>query len=231
MADISDILASVSHSAPDSSTTDLQSLTRAYIAERCAPELLPYPSALMSRTMTRLRRQITTVEDLAADSASSASSTTNASEASGAKTGFKLVVLQTELERWKWLVRGLLRARIAKIDRYPLHVLQRPEGDLLSDEERQYLHAHQALLERHYGGSFLGAFPAALRRLDDTAGGISMVDAPDVDQAVFVRALREVGRVETEGTDTEVYMRRGDVWVVRWRSVRELVGKGDVELV
>ena len=31
------------------------------------------------------------------------------------KTSFRVVVMQTELERWKFLVRSFLRARIAKV--------------------------------------------------------------------------------------------------------------------
>ena len=62
---ISDILASVTHAhnnalGSDESAQqeyDLQHLTRAWIAERMAPELLPYPVELMERTMTRTRAQ------------------------------------------------------------------------------------------------------------------------------------------------------------------------------
>ncbi|KAI9666635.1 MAG: GINS complex subunit [Bathelium mastoideum] len=235
MADIADILASVAPSPADPSTTDLQSLTRAYIAERCAPELLPYPTALLDRTLARLRTQISTIEDALA--APPPLPNTHPTTTTGAKASFTLVVLQTELERWKWLIRGLLRARLAKIDRHPLHVA-RAHADRLAPAERSYLEAHQALLERHYSASFMAAFPPALRRLDDVAGGISMVDEPDGERAVFVRALREVGRVGREGggggEEEEgggVVMKKGDVWVVRWSSVRELVGRGEVELV
>ncbi|KAI9710492.1 MAG: GINS complex subunit [Bogoriella megaspora] len=222
MADIADILNSVSTPAVHPSTSDLQLLTRSYIAERCAPEILPYPSLLMERTMARLRKQIEVVEEQTAASADPGGG--------GAKSGFRLVVLQTEVERWKWLVRGLLRARIAKIDKYPLHILQQSR-DFLSPSELQYLQHHQALLSQHYAGSFLASFPPALQRLDDTAGGISMVDAPDLDSAVFVRALRDVGTLRVEGTDTEIDVRKGDVWVVRWRTVRERVLEGEAELV
>lgn len=31
------------------------------------------------------------------------------------KTNFGLIVIQTELERWKYLVRGFLRARLSKV--------------------------------------------------------------------------------------------------------------------
>lgn len=37
---------------------DLRALVRAWVSERGAPELLPYPSDLMERTMTRMRRQV-----------------------------------------------------------------------------------------------------------------------------------------------------------------------------
>jgi len=144
------------------------------------------------------------------------------------KTSFRLIIQQTELERLKFLVRSLLRARIAKIDAHPLHYR---DSAFLSADEAQYLRAHQALLSSHYGTSFLAQFPAALQRLDDTAGGISMVDAPDEDKAVFCRVLKDVGVVAVEGTDVSCDMRRGDVWVIRWSAIRNAVLSGDVELI
>ena len=102
---------------------------------------------------------------------------------------------------------------------------------LLSPSEYQYLTAHQALLSNHYSSSFLSQFPAALQRLDDTTGGISMVDKPDEDTAIFCRALRDVGEIFVEGTDKRFEMKRGDVWVVRWSAVRRWVLSGDVELI
>ena len=59
-----------------------------------------------------------------------------------------------------------------------------------------------------------------------------MVEQPDVDKAVFVRALRDVDSpIVVEGTDTAFEMRRGDVYVVRWSAVREVVIGGDAELI
>ena len=59
-----------------------------------------------------------------------------------------------------------------------------------------------------------------------------MVETPDPDKAVFVRALRDTEDVVVvEGTDTEFEMRRGDVVVVRWSAVRELVVDGGAELI
>jgi len=58
-----------------------------------------------------------------------------------------------------------------------------------------------------------------------------MVDAPDEHTAVFCRALRDVGIIHIEGTDREFDMRRGDVYVVRWSSIKQHVLTGDVELI
>lgn len=90
---------------------------------------------------------------------------------------------------------------------------------------------HQALLTSHYAASFLAQFPAGLQKMDDTTGGISMVEKPDEDAAVFVRVLREVGEVVIPGTDKRLEMKRGDVWVVRWSVVRGWVKGGDLELL
>lgn len=56
--DIDDILASVSGSSIPAETLDLQALTRAWVAERTAPELLPYPTDLIERVTARLRKQV-----------------------------------------------------------------------------------------------------------------------------------------------------------------------------
>lgn len=157
---------------------------------------------------------------------------------------------------------------------------------LLSPSEASYAQTHAALLERHYTSSFLSSFPQKLRRMDDRAGagGVSMLEGPDLDKAVFIRCLGvktsgkrpgaggdagfdmnenetidarhevEYGPVEVscgyttalgeEGMDpsqrddvrgiteerTE-QMRRGDIWIVRWRGVREAVARGECELI
>ena len=59
-----------------------------------------------------------------------------------------------------------------------------------------------------------------------------MIDSPDLDTAVFVRVLRDVEEpLVIAGTDASVVLKRGDVWVVRYSVVSELVAEGDVELI
>lgn len=56
---------------------------------------------LFERVNQRIKRQIETVEDMTGDM--------------DPKTNFALIVIQTELERYKYIVRSYLRARIAKV--------------------------------------------------------------------------------------------------------------------
>ena len=60
--DIDDILAEVTADAVPQETRDLQELTRAWVSERVAPEILPYPEGLMERVLERIRRQVRTTQ-------------------------------------------------------------------------------------------------------------------------------------------------------------------------
>jgi hypothetical protein len=100
--EISDILDSISYNpSTQPETADLQSLTRHWVAERSAPELLPWPGELMDRVLARLSKQIARVED--------------ETGLCDPKRNFGLVVMQTEIERVRFLVRGVVRGRIDKV--------------------------------------------------------------------------------------------------------------------
>lgn len=219
---IDDILREADPNYDDGSRSDddLQALTRAWIAERSCPELLEWPAnGLIDRVNDNIQRQIGLVEEMTGDM--------------DPKTNFALIVIQTELERWKYLMRGFLRSRLAKIDKHILHYLNNPDlRARLSPAEISFATRHQALLHDHYLSSFLHSFPPQLRNLDDAAGGISMVDAPDLDTAVFIRALHDC-TVHGRGinVDDEVEAIKGEVLIARWSDVKPLVLKGDAELV
>ena len=56
--DIDDLLAEVTADAVPRETRDLQELTRAWVAERVSPELLPWPESLMEGVLGRIRKQV-----------------------------------------------------------------------------------------------------------------------------------------------------------------------------
>nr|POE48042.1 dna replication complex gins protein sld5 [Quercus suber] len=222
--DISDILASVSAPQLPQSTLDLQALTRAWINERASPALLPNPSDLVDRTMDRVKRQIESIEDMTGTMDPQANFTLNR------EGGFSVVFPGPEDQRQT--VVAYVRDQI---DKYPLHTrsLALSDPDFLSRLEQQYLQSHQALLSSHYHASFLSSFPSQLQKLDDTQGGVSMIDQPDEDTAVFCRVIRDAGTVEVyaDTGSSVVDLTRGDVWLLRWNAIRAAVEKGDIELI
>lgn len=213
--------------------------------------------------------QIETIEDLASSSADTdPTSSTSHHQTHNPNLNLRLSILQTDLARTQYLIRSLLRARLAKLTKHSMHYLVHlasrnknpasqsqtqsqsasatPEDSVpdisslvdtspLSAPELTFVHAHQTLLAGHYGASFLGAFPRQLRRLDDNAGGTSMVQGPEMKEVVFVRCLGGEVSVLLEGDGMEeevgVTMRMGDVWVVRWEGVRRAWERGEVELL
>ncbi|KAH9891473.1 GINS complex, Sld5 component [Xylariomycetidae sp. FL2044] len=220
--DIDDILRDVdptSYAIPQE-TSDLQALTRAWVAERSAPELLQWPSdGLFERINNRIKDQIEKVEEMTGDM--------------DPKTNFALIVIQTELERFKFLVRSYLRARISKIDKHTLHYLSTPSlQSRLSETELAYATRHQALLHNHFLSSFLSSFPPSLQNLNDTAGNISMIDTPDLDSAVFIRLLRDTP-VEGKGTDSDGSTdgTTSDIVILRWSDAKPLLDSGAAEVI
>ena len=62
--DIDDILAEVDGQLLPQETQDHQELTRAWVNERGAPEILPWPDALMERVLGRISKQVSDVSGL-----------------------------------------------------------------------------------------------------------------------------------------------------------------------
>lgn len=56
--DIDDLLAEVAVDTTPQESRDLQELTRVWVAERTAPEILTWPEDLMDRVLERIRRQV-----------------------------------------------------------------------------------------------------------------------------------------------------------------------------
>ena len=56
--DIDDILAEVEGQSVPQEIHDHQALTRAWVNEKNAPEILPWPEELMQRVLERIRKQV-----------------------------------------------------------------------------------------------------------------------------------------------------------------------------
>lgn len=177
------------------------------ILEKLAPDILPYDASLVDRTVARLREQIDTVEQ------------------DELTTGLLSIILQSDIERVRYLLRSYMRTRLWKIDTYAQSLLAEPaQQGRLSPLERQYLFKHAALLGRHLEAAALDSMPSAssMKRLNDkAAAGISMVDEPDLTRAVFAVAHRAV--TYRVGNRESFNARAGQIVLAPYESLRQYV--------
>ncbi|KAK9235772.1 hypothetical protein V1525DRAFT_408876 [Lipomyces kononenkoae] len=202
-------------------TRDFNSLVQLWTHERTCPDILPYAHELLDTIVDRVRGQIEVIEEY-----------TTSGDSSGGNAKLKVLFVETELERVKFLVRGYLRARIHKIDNYYMHILNNPDVQhKLSQSELRYTKRRANQLKRYYDHRFLASLPQLLQRLDDTAGGLHMIDAPDLDEVVFIRVLRDSPGEVDLGNDDKIELRKGNIYVLPYKVIRRYVDDGDVQLM
>ncbi|KAJ1842314.1 GINS complex subunit, partial [Coemansia sp. RSA 2703] len=139
----------------DSEEDDVGILTRAWMNERNAPEILAYEGAALENSMELVDYQRQKMQ--------------------GAAT-FVGNILQMDVDRVRFLVRSYLRARLVKIEMHAKHYLAEPTyRERLSQAELEYARGFVELDVGHVRRSFLDQLPPHLRGLDEVGGeGLDM---------------------------------------------------------
>lgn len=211
---------------------DLTKLKRAWLAERMAPDVLPYQTELLGRMSERITQQMEFIEER---------SLTVVDEPD---VKIHLLVVESELERIKFLMRGYLRARLAKFDKYAIHILKsidQQDGDddhhldrnyarNLSRSELKYIARQVTILSRLHGVQFLDSFPQGLEVIDDGMGSRPVVQKPDFDKTVCIYVDETIPTPILAGTD-ELDMEKGNVYAIRYSAIEPFVRDGSVRLV
>lgn len=92
------------------------------------------------------------------------------------------------------------------------------------------MNKHQAILKDLYMSQFLASMPTNLQKLDDTAGGISMVEEFDMDHAVIFRVTKTLEEPLLLGND-QLELTKGILYAARYSAVKTYMEMGVVELV
>ncbi|KAK9446612.1 uncharacterized protein V1518DRAFT_423585 [Limtongia smithiae] len=206
---------------------DLRHLIAVWTAERTCPDILPYENELMDKILQRIRDQVSTME------IESSEAPPAGDEGAGQARKLRLLLIESELERIKFLARGYLRARLHKIDKYATYILQSPDEHLshLCASEIRYTTRRTQQLKEHYDVSFLSTLPSKLRRLDDDAGGLRMVDEPSLDDVVFVRVMQDLHGVVTISEDEEIELKKGNIYALPYYLIRQHLALDKAQLV
>ncbi|KAL7005632.1 GINS complex subunit [Cystobasidiomycetes sp. EMM_F5] len=148
----------------------------------------------------------------------------------------RILLVQAEIERVRWLLRSYLRVRMDKLERFSAYIVRAGEtGERggqsavrrkLSDVEWGYAERYAALVKQHFVTSVTQNIPERLRRLDEE----EMIVKPDLEVAVFARALKNCPAIRLpDGAELE--MQKGNIHMLRYKSIRRLLRDGDVRLV
>ncbi|KAJ3119422.1 DNA replication complex GINS protein SLD5 [Nowakowskiella sp. JEL0407] len=197
------------------SNDDVKNLIRAWICERCAPEILPYKKHLLDNLLEMIEVQVCNIESF---------------ENSDADTAFKIILYQQEIERIKYIIRGYLRSRLKKIEMFSMHQLSNIElRSNLSDMEILYAENFNDLLSQYYNKSGLKVLNERLQQIDLE----NMIVRPDLEDAVFCRTKREVGEFQVDEGNRAVIMNfePGSVYIIRYRWIKGLIADGSLELL
>jgi GINS complex subunit 4 len=209
-------------SLADTPESPLAALTRHWMNERNAPDILLFQGDVLETILDTLHQQARMVEYLRADP-----HTTE-------EEHFRIILVQTEAERVKFLVRSYLRTRLHKVEKFAPFIMKHPEIQArLSALELDHAQSYQELTTKHYNVSVLDGLPNNddLRSLEETfPDGVSMIQEPDKEQPVFVRARTTVEFVRLpDGSGFK--LNEGSIHLLRYKTVETLVERGQVELI
>ncbi|TFK66078.1 GINS complex, Sld5 component [Pluteus cervinus] len=200
--------------------TPLDQLIRHWMNERHAPDILPAQEDLMNGILDSIRRQSEIVHLLRGN--------TTMSE----DEHIRITLVQTEIERVKFVVRACVCTRIYKIEKYARFIMTNADVQTrLTAAEQALAQRHAALTDRHYYTSVLQSLPEKQAHLDDTPIFVPpMVTEPDKTRPVFVHALQDCPPVHLpNGIPLE--MEKDYISLTQYSIVEHLVVRGEAELV
>ncbi|KAF5319661.1 hypothetical protein D9619_008640 [Psilocybe cf. subviscida] len=200
--------------------TPLEQLTRHWMNERHAPDILTAQEDLLANLLDHIRRQSDAVQLLRGDPSTSE------------EEHIRIMLVQTEVERVKFIVRSYVRTRLFKIERYARFITTNAEIQTrLTAAERDHASRHAQLTDQHFYNSVLQGLPEKQSHLDDTPLFVPpMITEPDKTRPVFVHALQRCPRVRLPDGAT-LDMEKGHISLVPFTVVEHLVARGEVELI
>lgn len=111
------------------------------------------------------------------------------------------MLVETEMERIKYLIRSYVRTRLHKVEKYSQWIMQNPEvHSSLCGVELSHAERYTELLHTHFQHSVLDSLPDWLRKMDDSYGdGLSMVTKPNLDVPVLIYCRQDLEEIDLGG--------------------------------
>ena len=208
---------------------EYEQLKRWWTQELASPgDLMPYDKDIIEMHLELLQGQEDIIESLLEDG--------QVDEETSVHVALEVSVYRMEMDRLRYLLADLARIRLAKIERFALHMRTTAEMiERMSDDERSYLNEYGRLMERHFQRTVLQHLPKSFRAFDKE----EMIDRPDLDEYVFCHVLEtvtiETGNSTADYDDEEESSSHehdaGTSLIVRYRVIKDYVDEGKVVLL
>ncbi|KAG8341056.1 putative DNA replication complex GINS protein SLD5 C terminus [Trypanosoma vivax] len=217
----------------------MKSLIQATENERCSPDILPYPQAIIDSVVAQIAAQSEQISYLSSEEKQKAAEST---------TGVSLLpfkpsdLMALEVQRTQFFLCELLRCRLRKIESLALTIFYEGQPgsdatthlrDMLSYNEIVAADRLAQLIGKSVLQSGMQSAPADLQHLvphQPYAEGAEILPLPDLDRYVFCVVLDDLGVVQL-GEDAEQTVRAGEVFIVPYRAFRPYILEGRVRLI
>ncbi|KAJ9110574.1 hypothetical protein QFC20_002903 [Naganishia adeliensis] len=211
----------------EESINDVTRLIKAWVRERGTPDLMTWQGDLVEECLHKLGQQATMLELLRSDPKTSE------------EEHFKLIIVQTEMERVKYLV-----------EKFAQYITTTPEAQrLLSQLELSHAqkfvtshflnhlpadalgHRYTQLVYTHYTDSVLQSLPEKLRGLEvDFGTQRSMVRKPDKSTPVLIYCKKDLPDIVLS-TGERAGLSAKSMHLVRYDLVERYIADGEVEVL
>jgi GINS complex subunit 4 len=123
--------------------------------EKMAPELLPYQHALVETIIKQVNQKDREIQKRAA------------AKRNNSDERFYLNILRMEMERIKYMLKAYLRARIVKIEKHLLYIVEKDKASLLSPGEMEYAWTLYESKKEHFKSEFFDKISKKLNNMED----------------------------------------------------------------
>ncbi|KZT35886.1 GINS complex, Sld5 component [Sistotremastrum suecicum HHB10207 ss-3] len=200
----------------------IQQLMQHWLNERAAPDVLPCRLDLLNDILEKLSEQASLVTRLRADPDTSE------------EEHFQMMLVQTEMERVRFIVRSYLRTRLYKLENLAQYVMSQPGVQAnLSATELQHARNYSKLVANQFNSAVMVNLPEAVRALDDDSSDMGippMVTQPVWRQPVFIHALRDCGDLDLNAGE-KLRIEKGSIHLLPYERVQPHLSRGEIELI
>ena len=135
-----------------------------------------------------------------------------------------------ELERIKFTLKSYLRARLSKVERHLLYIIEKDQSELLSQAEKMFAFSLYEARKTHFEQSFFEKIPRKLNIMEEETMNNRYITQPNLEEFVFIRMLITIEKYEYL-EHIEVQLLENNVYFIPYSGVKEFLQEGKAELL